>query len=582
MRIRLLLALSLIQMGSIQARKVPLIKWRVASCMVKVRPLDSDPAAAPKSAALYAARNEFESFQIVLNARQSLTGVDIDISDFASVHGETISKNHATVYAEPYIELSRPSGIGGGTGAWPDPLIPRTDRYTGEQRNYFPLGLQQDRNHTIWVEIHVPPGTQPGQYHGSARVLLGNVVQFTVPIEITVWAFSLPSTASLKSSYGLSGPSLLKQHRGRYTSDQDLYAITRLYARAALMHRISIHGGSMAPPKVQSDGLRLDVDWRSYDAEVGPFLDGTAVGPGEPLAGARATSVDVRIPGGSQSQEQRVQYLSEWLRHFRQRGWIDRLFLYLWDEPRQEDSQALVDRGRAALRAAPELRTLVTTPFNPNIRDVVRIWVPLVNCLERRPGFDDYCAATPPYSSYAPELAGGKKLWFYQSCASHGCNGGGGAYFTGWPSYVIDAPATANRVMQWVAWKRDIEGELYYSMNQAYADRDPWNDIRASGGNGDGTLFYPGKPDRIGGATDIPIESIRLKLIREGMEDYEYLVLAAKLGGEELARGFGSRIVREAYQWESRPEVFLNVRQELGRTLDRLARMRPANRSDAH
>ena len=49
------------------------------------------------------------------------------------------------------------------------------------------------------------------------------------------------------------------------------------------------------------------------------------------------------------------------------------------------------------------------------------------------------------------------------------------------------------------------------------------------GQNGDGTLFYPGKVNggngapAIGGQHDIPIESIRMKRIRDGREDYEIL-----------------------------------------------------------
>jgi hypothetical protein len=137
---------------------------------------------------------------------------------------------------------------------------------------------------------------------------------------------------------------------------------------------------------------------------------------------------------------------------------------------------------------------------------------------------------------------------------------------------MIDVPGAANRVMQWLAWKFQVEGELYYSMNEAYGqNNDPWENIRLSGGNGDGTLFYPGRPDRIGGRTDIPIESIRLKLIREGMEDYEYLALLARLDGRQAARHFADRIVEKPYLWESRPEVFLKVRQELGEALDRAA-----------
>jgi hypothetical protein len=84
-------------------------------------------------------------------------------------------------------------------------------------------------------------------------------------------------------------------------------------------------------------------------------------------------------------------------------------------------------------------------------------------------------------------------------------------------------------------------------------------------------LFYPGRPDRIGGKSDIPIESIRLKLIREGMEDYEYLAMLARLDGRQAADRFADQIVQKAYLWESRPEVFLQVRKELGESLDRAA-----------
>jgi hypothetical protein len=137
---------------------------------------------------------------------------------------------------------------------------------------------------------------------------------------------------------------------------------------------------------------------------------------------------------------------------------------------------------------------------------------------------------------------------------------------------MIDVPGAANRVMQWLAWKFRIDGELYYSMNEAYGqDNDPWVNVRLSGGNGDGTLFYPGRPDRIGGHTGIPIESIRLKLIREGMEDYEYLAMLARLDGRQAADRFADRIVQKSYLWESRPEVFLQVRKELGESLDRAA-----------
>src|SRR5205823_5176976 len=130
----------------------------------------------------------------------------------------------------------------------------------------------------------------------------------------------------------------------------------------------------------------------------------------------------------------------------------------------------------------------------------------------------------------------------------------GGEYYRGWPSYMIDITPVANRIMPWLAWKYDIKGELYFHMNEAFSrSADPWNDVTLHGGNGDGTLFYPGKPALIGGKTDIPIESIRLKLIREGLEDYEYLFLLSKYQGREAPSRFVDRVVTNAYTYDRDP-----------------------------
>ena len=550
-----------------------LFTWWITHPLAKVKPLDPVPIVPAKSVELYAGRNEFEPFQIVLRAKsEDLPGVDIDVSDLRTLKGDEISGKNVTVYLEQFVKLERPSSIEGGEGLWPDPLIPRVDRYTNEPRNAFPFTVRRDRNQPLWVEIFVPVSARPGKYTGSARISRGGTLQFSVPINLTVWRFVLPATSTLKSSFGLSGINALKQHRGRYTNDEDLHSITSVYTKAALLHRISIHGGSMQPPKFSYDAGKMQLDWRAYDAEVGPFLDGVAIAEGKPLHGARATSAEIRTPSAFETEEQEKLYWTEWARHFQRKGWGDRLFLYLWDEPASRAFPEVLKRGRVSAQAEPRLRNLVTIPFTRKLEEVVQIWVPLVNCLEPKPGFADFCDETPPLDTYARQTQPGMSLWFYQSCASHGCNIVGGQYFTGWPSYMIDMPGTANRVMQWLAWKYRVEGELYYSMNEAYRqNNDPWVDMRLSGGNGDGTLFYPGRPSRIGGRSDIPIESIRLKLIREGMEDYEYLAMLSRLYGRQAADQYADRIVKKAYLWESRPDAFLQVRQELGNALDRAA-----------
>jgi len=64
-------------------------------------------------------------------------------------------------------------------------------------------------------------------------------------------------------------------------------------------------------------------------------------------------------------------------------------------------------------------------------------------------------------------------------------------------------------------------------------------------GDPDGTLFYPWDKKRVGGTTPIPIESMRMKLIRNGHQDYEYLRLAGvnNMGVESMSLDFGAFVV---------------------------------------
>jgi hypothetical protein len=106
--------------------------------------------------------------------------------------------------------------------------------------------------------------------------------------------------------------------------------------------------------------------------------------------------------------------------------------------------------------------------------------------------------------------------------------------------YTIDAAASQNRAMGWLAYLYDVSGELYYGVDQDL--QTAWTDQWEAGGNGDGTLFYPGTTDRIGGTHPIPIESMRMKLIRNGHQDYEYLKLASAAGHKAEARQIAQQL----------------------------------------
>jgi hypothetical protein len=122
--------------------------------------------------------------------------------------------------------------------------------------------------------------------------------------------------------------------------------------------------------------------------------------------------------------------------------------------------------------------------------------------------------------------------------------------------------------MQWVTWKTGVQGELYFNMTEAYSKSgQPWEDVNRFGGNGDGTLFYPGRPDQIGGRSQIPVESIRLKLIREGLEDYEYLHLLDATGASSFAKDIVNEIVRKTYDFEQDPDKLYDARRRMAEKL---------------
>jgi hypothetical protein len=534
-----------------------------ASPMVKVRPADGPPGAAAR-VELQAGRNEFEPFQIALRSDADVDGIDVEVGDFVGPGGRLLRAENATVYLEAFLDVRRPSSIEGGVGEWPDALVPRVDRYAHERRSAFPFRLRAGRTQPLWIELYVPTGTAPGAYAGEVRIVVPGARATAVPVDLTVWNHTLPSTSSLPTTFGLSGLAVLKQHRGGYTDDDELVRFSQLYSRALLLHRLSAHGGSFAPPPYTRREGGVTIDWTRYDAEVGPLLDGTALAADGPLPGARATTVDLRSPNGLDEGTQ-IAYWREWVRHFKEKGWLSRLFYYMWDEPAKADFSRVVDRGRVAREASAEVPTLVTTSFDERLAGVVSIWTPVVNCFDDKPGPDKFCEPSLPPETYAAEKRAGKRVWWYQSCGSHGCNIVGGPYFTGWPSYAVDVDATAHRAMEWLTWKYDVGGELYFNTVEAFPrDVDPWTDVYLHGGNGDGTLFYPGRPAQI--------ESLRLKLIREGLEDYEYFTQLARLGQTDFVDRAVGRVVRKTYDWEHRPAAFEAVRRELGEELSRRSR----------
>ena len=131
--------------------------------------------------------------------------------------------------------------------------------------------------------------------------------------------------------------------------------------------------------------------------------------------------------------------------------------------------------------------------------------------------------------------------------------------------------------MEWATFLEDMHGELYYCINGAYMSGRPWADHLAAGGNGDGSMLYPGTPTEIGGVHHIPVVSMRLKHVRDGMEDYEYLrALEAASGGREAPLALLAEFMQAPSRFDNSAAALLSTRAKIGAAIDKLAAQRRA------
>ena len=471
-----------------------------------------------------AARNEFEGFQIAFAGGADGHSVEsATLSALAGPGGARIAASEAVIYRVGQYNVPSPSNDEGQAGDWPDPLIPDVDPYFGERRNAFPLNVAANRIGSILIDLHVPTDAAAGHYTGTVQVVTSGGA-FTVPVGLRVFDFELPSTSSLPTMYGIGWDAGCVAHQGSYNGcggDAGVYHYGALYAKSALDHRISL--GQVIYTWPRND------DWSTFETAYGSLLDGSFDGR---LAGARMTTLatTARYVADPENSARR------WKQHADASGWGATLFEYVCDEP-----PAGCNWGSIANWAAPVMRAGVKSLVTTGLPDAERagvlgsidLIVPLMNWV--RPG--GAMGDIPAYDNWIADGAG-REMWWYQSCISHGCGNGcdtsHGGGFTGWPSYVIDASAIQARAMEWFTFRNHVSGELYFSTTDQLSTA--WSNQCRYSGSGDGTLFYPGKPSVIGGQNDVPIVSQRMKLIREGLEDYEYLHLLDQLGEGAFAR----------------------------------------------
>ena len=543
---------------------------------------------------IYSARNEVESFQVVVAAPQeNINVVKVDISDLIGPDGSKIGKGNIRLFREEYVRVRMSTSRAElPPGLYPDPLVPFINPITGEpiepltrsrkrwgepvttsghDMYAVPFEVFKGQNQTIWVDISVPKNVPAGIYSGELRVWAKGGISDQIPVAVTVWNFTLPDGPTHRNHFG--GFSNIRRYFNIERGSDRFKRIEMRYCQAMAEHRINPPIPHHLLPQVNDDGsLKIIPERHKALKEFITKLHVTDFeiprAPFARLPGSTLRPDYKTISAANRTKAQR--YYKDYYKYLKDNGWEKRAYVYLLDEPnlRGNYEQVLV-LGRLVHEAVPQLKCLVVEqtylqdPSWPDIDPAVDIWCPLWSFIDRK--------------TISDKIAHGDEVWSYTALVQRAPR-----YHPQYqsvkdldpPYWHIDRPLTVYRVPTWINYQYDITGLLYWSTVTTVIE--PWTNpafAHPRHYNGGGFLFYPGAPCGIDG----PIASMRLKNLRDGMEDYEYLVILEKLAApqgvlrsKKTVKEIVDAIAPNWWNFSKDPNEFLAAREKLAEQILRL------------
>ena len=514
------------------------------------------PAAANTVVHIMAARNEWRSFQALVRADEAVKGVTVEPGDLAGPGGAVLRGADAVLYRQHQLELTLPSYRNADfkPGWYPDPLIPFRHPLTGKLLEgtrlvAAPFDLPANETHGFWVDVYVPPDAKAGDYRGTYRVTAAGPKPLDLAVTLTVWDFALPATPTMKSEFGSPVPRMRAYYRnrakaGKDTEPADWAAVEAQVNRLLADHRLNaVPPSEILTPKAQDDGsYRLAPD---KVRDLGAFIDQyhvNAIPVPNPM-------YLVKDPDAEKPK------LHAWLKAWDaaaadlKRPGVT-FYIYLLDEPNDEKAYATVRQWGTAIREARSVvKVLVTEQPAPqeakwgDLYGAVDIWVPL------------FPLFTP--DAAAARQALGEEIWTYTALCQDKPT----------PWWEIDFPLLNYRAPAWIAWRFRERGLLYWG-GLSYWDKvdDPWTDPKTygtwkngEGWNGEGVLVYPGRAAGYDGIAP----SVRLKALRDGIEDYEYMAILERAGLAAEAQRIVEPLAASWFQWEKDPAAYDKARVRL-------------------
>ncbi len=531
-----------------------------------------------EKATLYAARGEYVSFQLALTNKTDVSLSDIQIKMSKFKNEENNIEIAPELFLEWSVNIENPSTgypeASLGKGWYPDALIPfkfiQLDS-SKVQRWTYPLWLPDFNNRipgqktlVVWVDQYVPlkhDDAKPGVYKSLISVTIGGEMR-SVPVELIVWDFEIPNQnrfgASLQQEGFVSGK-----------NEADALAIFQLLKR----NRLSLMDPTYKP-ELKIENNKVFIDWSSFDARLKKYFTGEAFtgkygynygpGYGEPIEnfvlpfdvyGKHNTSgwPDIGTPDEEQKPEN-IEIYIDCVKQFRDHlkpmfnsektdltvylnGLDESYFKEAWDR--------MVYFGDLFHKYYPEAHFRIDGAYSDEAMEFVNQSI-------------DYWGSHTinyNYNKVKQYQEMGIKDWLYGPMLYE-------SKVNGWvgSSTFIDLPLINDRAISWSCWKYGAHSWLSWGIGagwkHAWYDPETWKDAyKMNSGsdinfpfkklNGNGMLVYSGG---IVPNVDAPCPSIRLKMLRNGVQEYEYLRKISELtGNDDIAYEFVNEIINAPF-----------------------------------
>lgn len=562
-----------------------------------------------KKASVKGARGEYVSFQLVLTneTEKPLKGIDVSMRPFKN------SKTEFGIEPELFLEWavevkSMSTGYPNaslGRGWYPDALIPFKYIQQGTQSLkvnawVYPLQLPDFNNRIdhqksliIWVDQYIPfdrAAAQGGLYSSSISVTIDGVTK-SIPVELKVWDFAVPNENLLKASL---------QHEG-FVSRMDEKQELEVY-QLMKRNRVCIMDPTYEP-ELTTSGKQVSINWSNFDKRFKKYLTGEAFtkaygyaygpGYGTPVEtfllpfdvyGKHETRgwPDIGKPDVERKEENKAIYVSV-IRNVRDhlKTMVDAkktdLTVYLngLDEsyfPEAWDRMAYY--GELFRKEYPEAQFRVDGSYNDSamrvIENAISSWaVHTIEFSENR--FDKYAKMGIRQWLYGPMIYESKiNSWV------------GSSTFT-------DLPLVNDRAISWSTWKYNAHSWISWGMGAGWRagwyDTETWKSVNDGGHadgydekklNGNGMLLYsPGIIPNVRGACP----SIRLKAMRNGVQEYEYLRLLSTVDSNDqqarrivnslVNKPFGDQAIGKLDVWSYDPKKWDESRDQIGELIEK-------------